>query len=118
MAHPRQFRVEGFPLVLLQFLDESVLHLVQETAVELIPLRRFEIALLQNRCLAEHVDLAADVKVPAVNDLTVVLLLPGVYLLHVVFCIFDDDLVRLAIKPEDNRNLIALSVLNPPRLEA
>ena len=102
MALSGKFRVEGFPLVFLELLDEGVLHLIQETAVELIPFGCFEIALLEDGSLAEDVHLAPNVKIPAVHDLSMVLLLARVYFLHVVFCIFDDDLVRLAIQPKNN----------------
>lgn len=70
-----QLGVESLPLVLLELFDEGVLHLREEAAVELVPFRRLEVALLQDGGLAEDVDLAAYEEVPAVDDLAVVLLL-------------------------------------------
>ena len=47
-----------------------------------------------------------------------VLLLSRVYFLDVVFGILDNDFMRLAIKSKNDRNLVPLSVFNPPGLEA
>lgn len=59
MALSRQSWIQRLPLVLFELLNKSVLHLIEETAVKLIPLSCLQIALFEDRCLAEHVDLAA-----------------------------------------------------------
>ena len=118
MALTSQLGIKRLPLVLLELFYECVLHLVEETAVELVPLGRLEIALLQDGRLAKHVYFATNVQIPAVDDLAVVLLLARVNVLHIVFCVFDDDLVGLPIQSEDNRNLVAFAIFNPPRFEA
>jgi hypothetical protein len=80
----------------------------------LIPLSRLQIALLQNSLLAENVDVAADIKVPAWNCLALGFFLTRINLFDEVLGIFDNDFMGLSIEPVNNCYLIFLSVFNPP----
>ena len=59
--------VEGFALVLFEFLDEGVLHFCQEGGIKLVPLRRFQVGLLQLSHLAENVNVASHMQVPTLD---------------------------------------------------
>jgi hypothetical protein len=109
-----QFGVESLSLVLLELLDEGVLHFREETAVELVPFRRLEVTLLEDGCLAKDVDLAAHEEVPAVDDLAVVFLLARVNLFDVIFGVLDYDLVWFPIELINDGDLIPLPVFYPP----
>ena len=101
-AASSKFQVQSFSLILLELLNESILHFSEETSIELIPLSGFEVTLLKNGRLAEDVYVATDVEVPTVDYLTLLLLLARVDLLHVVLGIFDYDFVRLSVQSKYN----------------
>lgn len=118
LAGARQLGIKSLAFVLLELLDERVFHFAEEAAIELVPLGRLQVALLEDGGLAENVNLAADVQVPAVDYHAVVLLLARINFLHVVLGVFDDDLVRLSVQSVDDAYLITLASLDPPRFEA
>ena len=57
-------------------------------------------------------------EVPTVDDLALTLAFTRVDFLYVVLGVLDYNLVRLSIKPVNDCYLVALSVLNPPGVEA
>ena len=72
--------------------------------------------MLEHGRLAEDVNGGADVQVPA-GELLCVALVCTVELLHVVLCVLDNYLMRLAIQAEHHCNRILFAVLRPPRSE-
>jgi len=102
--------IQWLSLIFLQFFDECVLHFIEETTIELVPLSSFQITLFENSCLSEYIYFATYVKIPAVNHLTMISLLSWVNLLDIVLCVLNYDLVRLSIKSKYNCYLISLSV--------
>ena len=50
-------------------------------------------------------------------ELLCVTLVSGVEFLHVVLSVLDDDLVRLAVKAENDDDVVPLPVFHPPRCE-
>jgi hypothetical protein len=110
--------VQSLSFIFLELFDECVLHFSEEASIELVPLRRLQVALLQNCAFAEDIDVAPDVHVPAVDNLAVTLFLSRVDFFHVVLCILNYNFVRLIVQSVDDCDLVALSVLNPPAFEA
>ena len=54
-----RFGYPGFErasFILLELLNESVLHLSEEAGVKFVPLGRLQVSLLQHGCLAEDID--------------------------------------------------------------
>lgn len=74
--------------------------------------------MLQYGALAEDINLASNVHVPAADNSSLVLLLARVDFLDIVFGVLDDDFVRLIVQSVDDADLVSLFVLHPPRFKA
>ena len=109
-----QFLIKGLSFIFFQFLNKCIFHLSKETSIKLIPFGSFQITLFQNCTFSKNVNVTADVKIPAAHYFTLILFFTWVYFLNVVFGILDNNFMWLAVKSIYNRNLISLSVFNPP----
>ena len=73
--------------------------------------------MLEDGWFPKDIDIAANIHVPAVDDLALLLLFAGVDLFDIVFGIFDNDLMGVSVESVNHRNLVSLPVLDPPGFE-
>ena len=64
-------RLQCFALVLPQLLNKGIFHLVEEAAIELVPLGGLQITLFQLGGLPEYVDFPPNKQVPALKHVII-----------------------------------------------